>query len=136
MQWQGWDETGLLTQGHCTIWQFTTVLLSDHLCDSTQFSTALTTSSLPWVGAHMLVQCITIDIFLPPTPCLMKVPSSHVTRNKHAVRRISKFYKLGDLTGNVLQWVSDKIISLCSPHREGTKARFVSTVRKCMKGTQ
>ena len=70
-------------------------------------------------GAHVLVQCITIDIFLPPSPCLMKVLSSqHVTCHKHAVRRISKFYKLGDLTGSVLQWVSAKITSLCSHHRE------------------
>jgi len=49
---------------------------------------------------------------------------------------MSMFYKLRDLTGSVLQWVSDKIISLCCPHREGTKARFVPTFRKCMKGMQ
>lgn len=34
----------------------------------------------------------------------------HVTRNRHAVRHISKFYKLGDLTGSVLQQVSDTVM--------------------------
>jgi hypothetical protein len=73
---------------HHTIGQFPMLLLSDcssHTdivlsdssqcyfspiisCHSTQCSTPLTTSSLPWVGAHVLVQCITIDIFYPPTP--------------------------------------------------------------------
>jgi len=36
------------------------------LCHGSQCGTARTTSSLPHAGAHMLVQCIMIDIYLPP----------------------------------------------------------------------